>query len=52
MKIVDHINQKNNKLIKLLNRYRKYQIYINVNINKTEVIDIERDHDEELLKMM
>ena len=52
MKIVNYVNQENNKLSRLLNKYRRYQIHIDVNIDEAEVINIERDDDNELLKMI
>ena len=52
IKIVNYINYKNNELIILLNRYWKHQIYIYVRIDKTKVFDIERDNDDEFLKII
>ena len=52
MKIINYVNQKNNELNKLLNKYWRHQVHINVRIDETKVVNIERDNDDELLKMM
>ena len=52
IKIINYINQKLNELIRLLNRYRRHQVYINIRIDETKVVDIECDNNDELLKTM